>query len=206
MYRGLLDVDRQSFFVDALGEAAAIGTTVIVILSDTKASPFISGALTPAFDTLAGLLERVHNHMSDLGSYSLVVADRPGGGWKQDKELLTNCQTLLNSGTTYVDLSRIPINVLTTDSRMVRGLQLADLVTGCTTSFIAGEASYSPIVFAAVRPLLRRAGNTVGGRGIKIHPDYRYGNLYHWLLEDSYLAGVQMPRADRPYSTGPAQF
>jgi len=45
--------------------------------------------------------------------------------------------------------------------------------------------------------LLREDYGCKGGRGLKIHPDLRYGNLYHWLLGDEafvrYEGGIDLP-------------
>lgn len=43
---------------------------------------------------------------------------------------------------------------------------------------------------------------SVGGTGVKIHPDFRHGNLY-WLLGDSHLRGKPLPLKTRPYSSSP---
>jgi hypothetical protein len=44
----------------------------------------------------------------------------------------------------------------------------------------------------------------IGGLGLKIHPDFRYANLYHWLLGDShfvrYQSGYPLPFKSRPYA------
>ncbi|HZK50776.1 MAG TPA: hypothetical protein VFD47_04340, partial [Actinomycetota bacterium] len=48
-----------------------------------------------------------------------------------------------------------------------------------------------------ILPLLREDYGCKGGRGLKIHPDLRYGNLYHWLLGDEafvrYEGGIDLP-------------
>lgn len=46
-------------------------------------------------------------------------------------------------GTDYVKRDRVLLNILTTPSHLVRGLQLADLVTGITTAAVAGNPSGS---------------------------------------------------------------
>jgi hypothetical protein len=63
---------------------------------------------------------------------------------------------------------------------------------------VAGEAKFSPAIFEdGILPLLRTDSGCKGGRGLKIHPDFRYGNLYHWLLHDSHLvryqSGISLP-------------
>ena len=45
----------------------------------------------------------------------------------------------------------------------------------------------------------------IGGVALKIHPDLRYSNLYHWLLVDSFLirvsknSGFPLPPSKYPY-------
>ena len=67
-------------------------------------------------------------------------------------------------------------------------VQLADLITSCTLSFVSGENRFAPTTFQYVRPLLRSEANRIGGIGVKIHPESKYANLYHRLFGDqSYI-------------------
>ena len=66
-------------------------------------------------------------------------------------------------------------------------VQLADLITSCTLSFVSGENRFAPTTFQYVRPLLRSEANRIGGIGVKIHPESKYANLYHWLFGESYI-------------------
>ncbi len=204
MRDNVVGAKRSDFFTGVLAAAAESGVTVLVMISDTHCRPATNGAPTPQFDTTVMFLERLHNYVNDEGSYAVVIADRPGGGTRQDTEFLVSCQRVLTRGTHYVTLDRLPINLVTTESKLVRLLQLADLVTSCTTAFVAGENKYSPTVFEAILPLVRREYDCYGGRGIKIHPDSRYRNLYHWLLGDSHFIrfGTESPLPDRqrPYA------
>lgn len=79
------------------------------------------------------------------------------------------------------------MNVLSTPSKLVRLLQLADLITSCTVSYVSGEARYAPETFVHVKPLLCTQWGHIGGIGLKIHPDFLYMNLYHWLLGDAFV-------------------
>src|SRR5206468_10725622 len=74
--------------------------------------------------------------------------------------------------------------LLTTHSKLVRLVQLADLITSCTTALVAGENRFAPTTFQHIRPLLRSEGGRIGGVGLKIHPAHRCPNLYHWLVGD----------------------
>jgi hypothetical protein len=98
---------------------------------------------------------------------------------------LLSCVSRIKLGTRYAALDRLAL-ALSTDSKLSRLVQLADVVTSCATSYVSGEDRHSPDVFRdGVRPLLREEQGRRGGYGLKIHPDLRYGNLYHWLLGDS---------------------
>jgi hypothetical protein len=87
-------------------------------------------------------------------------------------------------GTRYVKFDRIAINLLCTQSRFVRLLQCADVVTSCVTAYVSGEHVWSPRVFAAIKPLLHSKDGRIGGYGLKFHST-RHRDLYHWLLGDS---------------------
>jgi hypothetical protein len=96
---------------------------------------------------------------------------------------------------------------LASDSKLVRLLQLADVVAGCTVSRVCRERYYSVPVFEAIRPLLRMDFGRVGGLGLKLHPDLCFGNLYHWLVgdRDHWKQGVQheLPYINWPYAESP---
>jgi hypothetical protein len=44
---------------------------------------------------------------------------------------------------------------------------------------------------------MRRDGGRIGGIGLKIHPDFKYANLYHWLVGNTHFhrgsTGFPMP-------------
>jgi hypothetical protein len=98
-----------------------------------------------------------------------------------------------------------------TDSKLSRLVQLADVVTACSTSYVAGEARYAPTIFKdGIRPLLREDFGCTGGRGLKLHPDFRYRNLYHWLLGDEHYVRYQnvehqLPASGYLYSGSPTK-
>jgi hypothetical protein len=120
---------------------------------------------------------------------------------------MASCFQTLRDGTDYVVPNRIGL-VLTGDSTSVRLLQLADVIVGSTLSYVGGESEYSaPIFRTHVKPMLRKELGRIGGVGLKIHPDYLYANLYHWLLGDSHwvraMSGQPLPRADRSYAASP---
>jgi hypothetical protein len=99
---------------------------------------------------------------------------------------------MFRRGTRFVRFSRIAINLLCTQSRFVRLLQCADLVTSCVMAYVAGENVWSPRLFASLIPLLHSKDGRIGGCGLKFQYT-RHRDLYHWLLGDStYHAGRQI--------------
>lgn len=152
-------------------------------------------------------LERAQRHLG-VDTHAIVIADRPGRGRKAETEFLASALATLRAGTSYTKLDRLALAV-STDSKLSRLLQLADVITSCATSYVAGEARWAPKIFSeGVLPLLRSDSDCVGGRGLKLHPDLRYGNLYHWLLGDEkfvrYDSDFQLPSTwFRAYRDGP---
>lgn len=90
-------------------------------------------------------------------------------------------------GSDYMPPTRIPLNVVTTPSHLVRPLQVADLVVGITTAMVGGATKYAGPLFPLVgQMMIRNAKDYIGGTGLKVFPDELW-NLYHWVLgEDTY--------------------
>lgn len=137
-------------------------------------------------DVTSLFLERVDWCLTSAGSDGVVVAASPGGGKKAEEKFLAGCLELLEAGTEYMTLGGIALGVLTARSRYIRLLQLADAVASCTLARVSSESNFSPETFQHVRRILRSDGSRVGGVGLKIHPDFKYANLYHWLVGDEY--------------------
>jgi hypothetical protein len=151
------------------------------------------------------LLERIHSATS-MRECALIIAGTPSGGSRQNSDaFISDCLETLRTGTNALSsLDRIAM-VLTCSSRLNRCLQFADLFTSCLTAFVSGENRWSPPVVNELRGLLRSELGRVGGCGVKIHPDYVYANLYHWLFGDETLwrlgCGTPLPLLARPYGT-----
>lgn len=189
---------RDEFNLAALDLAKRADATAIVVMEDTTKSQADSTAPSHEVDVTRMFLERAHSHLG-VGTHAIVIADRPGGGRKAETEFLASALATLRAGTTYATLDRLALAV-STDSKLSRLLQLADVITSCATSYVAGEARWAPKIFReGVLPLLRSDNGCVGGRGLKLHPDLRYGNLYHWLLDDERF--VRHPKRIRLPST-----
>jgi hypothetical protein len=196
MRRGLVDAARQTFFLDTLSLARSLGVTVIVAMEDTTKQKASKKSETHTDDVTMMFLERAQSQLAG-DKHGLIVFDRSGGSHQTDFNFLASCMDKLRAGTAYTKLNRLAL-ALSTDSRLSRIVQLADVVTACATSFVSGERNWAPKVFNdGVLPILREDLGRKGGCGLKIHPDFRYGNLYHWLLGDKefirYQLGVALP-------------
>jgi hypothetical protein len=138
----------------------------------------------------------------------IVVADRPSGGRKNENRFVSGCLDTIQSGTEYVKFDRIAL-VTTGDSKHARVLQLADVVTGCTLALVSGAgSSFHPGLFDShVKPLLRQNHyGGIGGTGVKIHPDGRYTNLYHWLFGDRTAKTRTIPNRNHGYADSPDSY
>ena len=198
--------DRDRFNLGALSLARDAGASAIVAITDTDCKVGVTGAQSHEEAVTLMFLERAQACLPD-GQHAIVLFDKPGGGPREETRFLTSTLEALRTGTTYSKLNRLALAVAT-DSKLSRLLQLADVVTACSTSFVAGEPTYAAKIFTeGVLPLLRDDYGCTGGRGLKIHPDFRYRNLYHWLLGDTMFvrmqAGYELPDASRWYSTSP---
>lgn len=206
MRDNLIGPQRIAFFLEVLEVVCAARGSVTIIVEDTRwtATPDAPNS----FVDLARLyIERVEWELREHHCTGIVIVDRPTGGRRDENRFLQEFQDTLVAGTEHICPEHIALNVLATQSVRVRLLQAADVITSCALAFVAGEPNHSPPVFAAILTMMRRASGRVGGVGLKIYPDNRYMNLYHWLLGDSLhvrgSGGVELPIQHRPYSGGP---
>ena len=95
------------------------------------------------------------------------------------------------------------MNVVSSPSKFIRLLQIADVVVGCTLAIVAGEKRYAPLTFKEIKPMLDKGLGGIGGTGLKIHPDFKYVNLYHWIAGDATyvknMRGWNLPKDGHPY-------
>jgi hypothetical protein len=197
---------RTAFFIEALELAATNRAQVLVVVEDTNHALAILESGDHEMDVVAMFLERANNPLTNRVRHGVVVVDRPTGGRPEETRYLIRCLESIQAGTKFVQHDHIAMNVLTTASELVRMLQLADVVVSCSVAYVSGENRYSPAVFDHIRPLLGRGYlGTCGGSGFKIHPDFKYVNLYHWLLGDALFwkrnVGNKLPLKQFPYPT-----
>ena len=200
----LLDQERSRFFIEALDLADELGTSVIAVVVDTHARS-ATGARPAAHDAANMLIERVNTFAAENRRTCLMIMDRAGGGRREEESLVAHCTETLRDGTDYVLPDRFAMGPFTADSSRIRLLQLADLVISCVTAHIAGSG-FTDAVFERLVSMFRQDDGRIGGKGLKIHPDLRYVNLYHWLLDDTHwwrgTMGIPLPQDDRPSAVG----
>lgn len=203
MYRNLVGNARTAFFVSVLQACADSGASAIVCINDTNYQP--ATAATHEEDVTTLLLERA-DRAARTGCSVLVVMDRPGGNRAQEDAFVEQCVETVSSGTRFRKFHSLVPAPLCADSSHHRLLQAADVTVSATAAFVGGESNWSPGVFPGVRSLLRTANGTTGGSGLKLHPDLKFVNLYHWLLGDTIFwkrtIGMRLPMANFPYGTG----
>lgn len=209
MHRNLATEKRQRFFIQVINLAQDSGARAVVVIEDASC-PLATDATSPEIDATRLFLERVDNHLGNRNSDGIVIVARPGGDGTAEDKFLAGCLETLQGGADYLKPDRIVLNVLFSPSKFIRLLQVADVVTSCTTAAVSGEAQFSPPVFASVKGLLAKKGDRIGGVGLKLHPYFMYANLYHWLVGDSHFwkSGTRfpLPLACYPYSSHPNTF
>lgn len=206
MRENLVDVERQDFFFRAIESAKLAGAKAVVVVVDSGAEHASHLADSAETDATILLLERANSLFTRNRNFGVIVTDRPGGDRRDEMRFLASCLEVLEIGTEFVNFNRTALNVLSTPSKLVRLVQLADLITSCTLFAVSGEDVFAPPVFEHIRDFLDSSGR-IGGYGLKIHPDYTYVNLYHWICGDSLFmrgsTGHPMPLEGHPYSKDP---
>jgi hypothetical protein len=207
MHKQLVGDARMGFFREAMQIANASGAVGIWVGADSSKGRATNDAPDSETDVVRMLLERIHN-VTPAGELALVIADRPGGaGVPASDQFVATCLKTIREGTNVLStLDRIAL-VLTCGSNLVRCMQLADVFTSCIAALVSGETNYAPLVAPSILPVLRTQMGRVGGYGVKLHPDFSYVNLYHWLFSDEDFwrgsIGWALPMKSRPYANDP---
>ncbi|GAA0489748.1 hypothetical protein Ade02nite_24840 [Paractinoplanes deccanensis] len=208
---------KGSFLARAGGEAvtalrrrmleAAIAREArsIVVIIDHSAVYTSRGAAEVGQELLKWLFERLSMHLSDHGDLGIVVADKPGGGSKEEKKWLADTLRLTNDGTEYVPPGQVVLPIVTADSQHVPHLQLADLITAATTAAIAGRKSALDLGPLLAKLMHRHRLDAVNGAGLVLFPE-KY-NLLFWCFGETSWAkpsaqtGWALPHPDWAYGT-----
>lgn len=191
---------RQEFYRTVLEIVAKHGGVAQVVISDTSRGT--ARHADHQFDVLLLSLERFHLELP-ADETGIVVVARPSGGRADEDTFLSGCADLVAEGSDYLKFNRLVMNIVTMPMQNSRILQAADLVVSITTAMVAGHQQFSEPLFPAVKAVLRNADGRYGGIGVKLHPDFVYVNLYHWLLGDTYYrrgsTGIELPMTNRPF-------
>jgi hypothetical protein len=154
---------------------------------------------------LKWLYERVSMHLADHGDVGIMIADKPGGGSREEKRWLADTLNLTDDGTEYIEPGRIVLPVVTADSRHVPHLQLADLIAAATTGAIAGNPAALELGSTLAKLMHRHRLRDVNGAGLVLFPE-NYNLLYHCFGETSYStpsmnSGYTLPWRGWAYAT-----
>lgn len=203
MYENLQGNDRTQFVNAALELCLQAEANFLVAVVETERRFATENAEDHETDALNLALERFDTFLGD--EHGVVFVAKPSGGPADEERLLADCVELRRNGTGFVDFESLAMNVVTIPFRLSRVLQCADLVAAITVSMVAGQVRYADNHFETIREgFLQNRRGQIGGTGLKIHPDYIYANLYHWLLGDQYLvrgnAGTQFPIQRRAFA------
>jgi hypothetical protein len=194
---------REAFFRAVLAKAAEHRGIGHVAICDATKKMATTCAQTHEMDVLVLALERFDLVLQEEKEPGLVIVARPSGGRGDEDTFLSECVEIVATGTDYRKFKRFATNVLTMPYPNSRILQVADLVVSITTAMVAGSP-HAVAVFPGVRELLRSTCGRIGGVGVKIHPDFCYANLYHWLLGDETFwrsqSGYPLPMKTMPFA------
>lgn len=205
MRSGLVKDAREQFLLSVVEVLVAHGCYAYFVAVDQQGRPATDPSLSPESDATSLLLERVASHLKRSSETAVVFTDRPSGSTSEENAYLGVLYALLSTGTPYVTHDEISI-VAATQSRLVRLLQAADVVTSCLTAYVAGERKYSPRIASELLSILPTLDGRRGGVSVKLHPDNWYRNLYGWLFRDQHFksgnVGRPLPLAGHPYYEG----
>ncbi len=205
MHENLKDEARTTFYRELMELVVEADGTALVMMEDDQSKPILRG-LSHEESVVQMFLERVSGLCRSEGSQAYVIADRSKSKAEDDEKFLAACLEAIESKDSYVLPEKIAHPVVSAPFRLSRMLQVADVITSCTAALVGGS-NFAAEIFPFIRPMFaRNQHGMIGGTGIKIHPGYRYVNLYHWLFEDSHYyrlgSGQPLPMSERPYDTG----
>nr|WP_241962953.1 hypothetical protein [Thalassorhabdomicrobium marinisediminis] len=195
---------RNALYRELLQCADEHDAKVIVAISDLKCKIANQKALDHEMDATLLVLERFDTW---LGSgHGMVFLSKPSGGSKDQMKFIEECIEHRQNGTDYVKFDSFVSNPHIVPAKQSRILQVADLAVSITNAKVAGGDKYADALFEYVLKMMPETSRGVkGGLGLKIHPSFKYRNLYHWVLGDQYYVesstGIPLPIESYPYST-----
>lgn len=200
MYRELHGPDRIRFQLKVCEALKSYGGRAVVVIVDECCTTAMAteNHVVAAYELL---FERIDISSGRQRKMALVRADEVGGGPRVATAQKCNLRSVIKRGTQFSSLQHLE-DIHWVDSSRSRAIQACDLIIGCSVAFVAGSAEYAEEVFKdGILPILETHNCAVGGRGLKLHPDFRYRNLYHWLLGDTFYVkdGTPLPNPEFPF-------
>jgi hypothetical protein len=118
------------FYIEVLSLLSSYEASVVVVLwadgyTYIGEDRIIDNLIEFTFERFSGYLRTNHEK-------AIVIADRPSGGQKEIDKFISKFEKKYLEGTKYVSSEDVCHNILTTPSKLCRGLQLADLVVSIT--------------------------------------------------------------------------
>ena len=183
-------VVRAELYRRSLELAADLEVRTVVVVWDTGRRPLTTSLSHVRL--LEFLYERVSVALEKAGELGILIADRPGGGVRDEETWLAQTVDLTDLGTIYGKPDRIILPIVTAPSHHLPQLQLADLVTSATTAMVANENQFArPLVPALMKIVHRNYRGSAAGTGIKLYPDDLL-NLHHWAFGETTYEKVAM--------------
>lgn len=142
LHGNLILEERQEFFIRVLNLVQWVEATATIIIEDNSYDT-ATEAETPDIDLIQLFLERAHHQLVAKGCGRIVMVAQCSGDRRIENKFLAKCLETLKCGTQYVKPDRIALSVLSSPPKFIRLLQVADVITSCTTAFVAGENEFS---------------------------------------------------------------
>lgn len=184
MRTGLVEEERSRFYGAVLDSVTEHKGKALVVCVDSTCGAANPGSASSEDDVVKLVVERIEGICKRDKENGLIVFDRPPGGAGERDAFLERCFETLQSGTSFVQPQQILVPPLASSSHLCRPLQIADLIVSATTARIAGESNHSKPLVEKLLPLYDKPHDCIGGWGVKLHPDKKLRNLYHWIFGD----------------------
>lgn len=193
---------RLELYNELLSCAAKHDAKVIVAINDLGCKMANSLASDHEVDATLLALERYDNWLGR--EHGMVFISKPSGGATNESKFVAECIQHKIQGTNYVKFKSIASNPIVIPASQSRLLQIADLVVSITNAKVAGGDKFADPLFPLIAGMMPETSKGVkGGLGLKIHPSFKYCNLYHWILGDEYFVkgntGSSLPIKESPY-------
>ena len=191
---------RSEFYRELLEACVKSSVEINVVIVAKRSSARNDRILREAFQYL---MERVHYCAQKSNEHCGFIADRRSNITKHDDRFVGDLLATIDQGTDYIVPDRI-LWAVTSDSRNMRGIQMADVVVGATTQFVAGKLTYTKQLLEIMYPMFRKSPNgQINGYGLKIWPPELYVHVPEFPKSQYVTNGVgayQDTRTNNPFN------